>query len=625
MPEHNGEGEQQTNDADQSRISIDLETLQAEPLPSLVAQRLQRSETYQRLREWATRTNTSVRWPLIEVPESTDSPADSPTSEVGETESSPTPMSEPTPTQPFPTLESLRAEASRRHMRLTDDERIALDGICDCHECRSTVDNLRERFSAPFVCDHCHTTTTEASRIFMRDGRATFACTDCAFLCRTCQRAHFNYDRSRTQLDVCSHCAQLTEPNTSPSVTWGITSRGFEAQYSTIVHALSPQAEAPPPDRQCAVCHAQIWGRGYLINGQRYCSCCAYRCAYCESYVTCEDFDTERGACRACAPSLVACEDCETHFRPHNTETCCQSCASERANNYLGAPIIGGYHDQRRRKITKPIDSPWTRANNNRMFGVELEVELPTDEDYDDDSPLRDYADDLLHHVHVGHTSRLCFCEIDGSLNNGFEIISQPMGLDRQTELWTSILTAPSLRDFRSHNTSTCGLHVHVNRSSITPLTLSKAIVAINSDNWNTLVKTVARRESNGYSLQKPNTFSKVGHTHAQDRYEMINTTNKATIEFRIFRGTLKLESLLAAIEFANAVLNWAAFTSAADLSAKSFVTWLGDRKNAKDTRNLRNMLARRRPALYSHLATKPNPEAPASSNSTLEESLTCV
>jgi len=298
----------------------------------------------------------------------------------------------------------------------------------------------------------------------------------------------------------------------------------------------------------------------------------------------------------------------------------------QREHYFLGLPIIGDYHSSLRKEATWRLASAWTRANNSRFIGVELEIESrdisiyctdDCNEDCDNDcegTHGRDEPDDneackrfALAALQAAHTptctKRKLFAEHDGSLTAGFELITQPMGLDDQTTLWTAVLQPSVLRGCYSHQTSTCGLHVHISRAGLAELTISKAIVAINDKSWTDLVHCVARRGSNGYSERKSNLAScKRVANMSTARYEMINTLNRATIEFRIFRGTLKLESLLAAIEFSNAVINWAAQTSARALEVRHFLAWLAMPANAHDTKNLRSMLATREPTQYKHL-----------------------
>jgi len=60
-------------------------------------------------------------------------------------------------------------------------------------------------------------------------------------------------------------------------------------------------------------------------------------------------------------------------------------------------------------------------------------------------------------------------------------------------------------------------------------------------------------------------------------RYDVLNTSNDNTIEFRLFKGTMNPDSVFRFLEFVDAVTRFVQFTSAADsgLSYVRFVEWL--------------------------------------------------
>ena len=60
------------------------------------------------------------------------------------------------------------------------------------------------------------------------------------------------------------------------------------------------------------------------------------------------------------------------------------------------------------------------------------------------------------------------YIKSDGSLEDGFEIVSHPMTLEYHAEEmnWKELLREAVSMGYRSHQTSTCGLHVHVNRNA---------------------------------------------------------------------------------------------------------------------------------------------------------------
>jgi len=70
-------------------------------------------------------------------------------------------------------------------------------------------------------------------------------------------------------------------------------------------------------------------------------------------------------------------------------------------------------------------------------------------------------------------------------------------------------------------------------------------------------VTTIAGRPPNTYCQIKEKTYKSADPRQMQDRYEALNLANKATVEFRIFRGTLKRESLFKSLEFCDALIHF--------------------------------------------------------------------
>lgn len=229
--------------------------------------------------------------------------------------------------------------------------------------------------------------------------------------------------------------------------------------------------------------------------------------------------------------------------------------------------VIGNYHSSKHSQ--RPQPSPWTRMKK-RYLGVELEVEVRDNDRSDKALALHK----LINNEQFGDK---VFFENDGSLNNGFEIISQPMGMDKHRDLWAWLKDKDAVRSLRSHNTTTCGLHVHVSKDGLSKLQIAKIVSFINDPDNEPLIRAVARRYAEGYCRIK---VKKIGQAaQSDDRYEAVNITPRKTIEFRIFKGSLKYESVMAAIQFSNAVVDFCSrsTTSIRELKADKFLDFIRD------------------------------------------------
>lgn len=222
----------------------------------------------------------------------------------------------------------------------------------------------------------------------------------------------------------------------------------------------------------------------------------------------------------------------------------CQSCYNENYSEH-----IRGYGNN-------PSINFFGNPSNKRYFGVELEL------DYGD---AIGFADD----INETTDERLYLME-DGSLERGVEVISQPMDLHEHLNggMWEDVRKYARKHELKSHDTSTCGLHIHVSRDGLLhgDDTVDN-IVFIVERFWKQMAKFSRRTEYNlnrwaeRYMSEKDPSlvfYDDVKKKRKRGRYSAINLSPSETIEFRFFRGTLKLETLFASLELVDYVCNLA-------------------------------------------------------------------
>ena len=178
----------------------------------------------------------------------------------------------------------------------------------------------------------------------------------------------------------------------------------------------------------CACCGQRIWLTDNAGNDNTpLCQTC-----YDQSYMTCSE-----------CGRLIHCED--SYYLDDSDEPLCLTCLEEANRD-----VIQGYY-------YKP--EPIFYGTGPRYFGVELEI--------DEGGERGDYASRILSQANVAFTERL-YCKHDGSLSNGFELVTHPMSLEyHQEEMpWPEVLRTARSLGYRSHQTQTCGLHVHVSRKA---------------------------------------------------------------------------------------------------------------------------------------------------------------
>ena len=273
--------------------------------------------------------------------------------------------------------------------------------------------------------------------------------------------------------------------------------------------------------------------------------------------------DNETTLCENCyREGYVTCDECGRIIRAseavfEDDDVYCQSCDEERRNeeihpyNYKPKPVFFG--------------------EGSRYFGVELEVDRGGED--------TDAAEQFL-----TITGKQMYIKHDGSLNEGFELVTHPMTLSYHSrEFPWEELTREAVRlGYRSHQTSTCGLHIHVNRDSLGDTFQQQEeviarILYFFEEHWNELVR---------FSRRKPEQLSRWASRYGRkddpkelmdkakrtfDRYTGVNLTNHDTVEFRIFRGTLRCQTILAALQLVDEICRTALVFSDEELPGMSW------------------------------------------------------
>lgn len=232
-------------------------------------------------------------------------------------------------------------------------------------------------------------------------------------------------------------------------------------------------------------------------------------------------------------------------------------------------------------------------SREHLTFGVELECEPRRD-----GAPKMD-ADELSDRIDEIAGDRV-YCKSDCSLSRGLEIVTHPGTLAHHMYVmhWRQIQRTCEKAGFRSHDTDNSGLHVHVGRAQLgstdaerdetirkvqvifvmyaAELTRFSRRTRSRLDQWAPFrsfgVSPESIRATDGDTLASWAGSSVPTHAYDHnDRYTAVNVTNRATVEIRIFRGTLKRDTLIAAIQLVSNVFEYAMAHDWADIPAS---TW---------------------------------------------------
>lgn len=211
-----------------------------------------------------------------------------------------------------------------------------------------------------------------------------------------------------------------------------------------------------------------------------------------------------------------------------------------------------------------------------RFMGVELEI--------DGGGEINSHAESLMDIANANGLEHI-FCKHDGSLDDGFEIVSHPMSLEYHlTETpWVNILSKAISMGYTSHQARTCGLHIHVSRDAFGSTIESQDIAIARvlyfvEKHWNEMLKFSRRTQRQldrwaaryGYKEHPDEMMEHIKKGYG-NRYTCVNLTNETTIEFRIFRGTLKYNTLIATLQMVNRICDVAVYLSDTELKTLSW------------------------------------------------------
>lgn len=310
---------------------------------------------------------------------------------------------------------------------------------------------------------------------------------------------------------------------------------------------------------------------GTVVDDELLCDECVdnycVTCDCCGETIWTEDCVTDDNTylCQDCFDSYYnRCESCNAIV--HNDDTCwqgglpyCQSCYDE-------------FGDEIEEYSYKP--DPIFYGDSYMYFGVELEVD-DGGKDNENAKRLKDIAN--VHGEHI-------YIKSDSSIDDGFEIVGHPMVLDYHMNKmdWESVLHEAVEMDYKSHDTSTCGLHIHVNRDSFganqaEQEEIISRILFFVEKHWNEIFRFSRRTESNMNRWSCRLGMEKSGKEildKAKDcgnRYVAVNLRNYSTIEFRLFRGTLKYNTFIATLQFVSEICRVALTMSEEEIDSMSW------------------------------------------------------
>ena len=213
------------------------------------------------------------------------------------------------------------------------------------------------------------------------------------------------------------------------------------------------------------------------------------------------------------------------------------------------------------------------KNNPQPYLGVELEV----DEGGENNSEAKKIMNI------ISANEMFAYCIYDGSIERGFELITQPATLTYHNSIkhiYKKMFDTLIKDGYTSHDSTTCGLHIHFNRNFYADdeeLYITRLLYIIDKF-WDDVVRISRRnqrrmeRYTRKIDMAANDYIRRTNKSGDHDyHYYAVNLINQNTIEFRMFRGTLKIETFMATLQFVNNCIIAAKTKSAEEIQHMEF------------------------------------------------------
>ena len=302
----------------------------------------------------------------------------------------------------------------------------------------------------------------------------------------------------------------------------------------------------------------------YSVEDTSWCTGCwedhSFHCSRCDftydsdrvSYGTVYGSGWRESWCEHCISEYTHhCENCDEYTTDDDSE--CQRCGD--SGDSTG--VVHNYSHK-----PNPIfhgDTP-----TNLYMGLELEMEL-------NNTTSGGYREAVAL-VKPLEESGVCYLKSDSSIvGTGFELVTHPHTLnsyEQATELWDYIEKLRTDYSARSWDTNSCGLHVHVSRSAFKSGAHTHRFLSLIYRNPKEMMKLAGRKNSRYAQFSdvyKPDEWGvprfdlrdKIHSGRHTERYSAVNTNNDYTLELRFFRGNMKREGIMSALELCHASVEY--------------------------------------------------------------------
>lgn len=379
------------------------------------------------------------------------------------------------------------------------------------------------------VCQKCHN-----NKYLHHEALNISACTRCGQYhstnerwCPTCMEGSF----------ICGGCNQLHHKNDHRAEFEG------EGWCHTCFDSKLTYCEECGTLHLCKNCI--YMAQGYVCKSCLETGC---ECNKCGRFTTIKKQIDGFTFCKLCASKVAPCVICDTEH--HDLlEGICPNCRFE-----LGIDHVRNYTTKMPVRLKGKVYQP--------HYGVENEVSCH--------EPIR--PETGLKFFASRYHGRDVIYKHDASISNGFECVFRPFTYKEVCDFtfhWHSKL-------FKEHHS--CGMHVHMNKSSFTTYHLYK-FSKFFQDNLDFVCK-IAQRKPNRYCDVNTSTPKRMAKEKESGERGILNLQNRKTIEVRIFAGVVSEAQFKKNVEFLDALYYFTKNNKTTDaVDVEKFEAWVFTQK----------------------------------------------
>lgn len=311
-------------------------------------------------------------------------------------------------------------------------------------------------------------------------------------------------------------------------------------------------------------------------------------------------------------------EPCVCGVPPSELGCTCEECRSRLEREFGRVRAEHAAYANRRRNERRHMDSGESHTSNpcsalgwngqshikgRARLGMEFECDARTD--LQKEEMLRRTAE-AFRAMGLRHAAGYMIAKRDGSVTGAYpiEFATVPCTVEEHLSVLRQAFPNNRFGDgvIRCWTNSSCGLHVHIGRRRISPLTAGKMAVFWHHPDNDSAITEIAGRSSNSYCRRSPVMAYEGDFGLRGDRYCALNLTNVRTIEVRAFRPSPNLASIaknLEVVEASSWFCRWAPIcvstgTDAGGLRWDQFLLWLADPGHRKAFPHLHHWIVRR-------------------------------